>query len=362
LQNAWAGLSGNLREWKEGSMRKYALIKLLGILLSGLICLPAMAADLVVSFSGGAAGDAVKKCYIEPFEKSTGAQVVFEASPNFAKLKAMVKSGNVIWDLAEGFSQEQVVLAGNEGLLEPIDYSKIDTSTVYETALTKYGLGKAFYSTVLGYNSAKYPDGKHPKSWKDFWDVKKFPGRRALRNAPENNLEFALMADGVPPDKLYPLDIDRAFKSLDRIKPYITVWWTSGAQPAQLLTDGEVDMASAWNGRLWAVQKEGAKVGIEWNEGVLMLSSWVIPKGAPHKKTALEFLNFSLNPKLQACYANTVGYPGLSKEAFKYIDPKISPNLPTYPENYKKQVLMNYDWWLHNREKVEELWNKWILK
>ncbi len=343
-------------------MRAKGLIIVSIILFFGFLHQSAIAVDLVLNFSGGAAGEAVKKFYIEPFEKATGKKVIFEAGANFAKLRAMVKSGNVEWDLAEATSQDLIIIGAKEGILEAIDYTIVDKTGIYEEVLHPYGVGKAFYSTVLAYNSAKYPKGKHPKSFKDFWDVGNFPGPRSLQNDPFNNLEFALVADGVPPDKLYPLDIDRAFRSLDRIKPHVRVWWTAGAQPAQLLTDKEVDMASAWNGRIYAIQKQGAQVEIEWNQGMLQFSNWVVPKGAKNKKLAMEFINFTHQPKLQAEYAEFVGYPGLSKKAFEFIKPEFAPNLPTYPEHYRKQVVVNYQWWHENREKVQERWNAWIMK
>jgi len=173
---------------------------------------------------------------------------------------------------------------------------------------------------------------------------------------------MALAADGVPPDKLYPLDVDRAFRSLDRIKPHVRVWWTSGAQPAQLLTDKEVDMASAWNGRIYIIHKQGAKVETQWNEGVLMISGWVVPKGARNAKLAMELINFFLQVEPQVCYAGGMGYPGINKKIFNLLDKEYARNLPTYPENYKKQILANYEWWVDNRDKVQERWNAWMLK
>ena len=101
-----------------------------------------------------------------------------------------------------------------------------------------------------------------------------------MRNHPTDNLEFALIADGVPMDKLYPIDFDRAFKKLDQIKPHVTVWWTTGQQPAQLLLDKEVVLATGWNGRFYDLIKKGAPVEIEWNEGALKQGSFVIPRGA----------------------------------------------------------------------------------
>ena len=157
-----------------------------------------------------------------------------------------------------------------------------------EAYRSPYSVAYEFYSSVLAYSQKKYPEGRTPNSWADFWDVKKFPGRRALRNHPIATLEAALMADGVAPDKLYPLDVDRAFKKLEEIKPHITVWWTSGAQSAQLLNDGEVDMVMAWNGRVSALAKEGAKVAFTYNQGILQSTSLCILKGAPNLATAVK--------------------------------------------------------------------------
>ena len=160
-----------------------------------------------------------------------------------------------------------------------------------EAYRSAYSVAYEFYSSVLAYSQKKYTAEAAPNSWADFWDVKKFPGRRALRNHPIATLEAALMADGVAPDKLYPLDVDRAFKKLEEIKPNITVWWTSGAQSAQLLNDGEVDMVMAWNGRVSALTKEGAKVAYTYNQGILQSTSLCILKDAPNLATAVRFLN-----------------------------------------------------------------------
>jgi putative spermidine/putrescine transport system substrate-binding protein len=323
-----------------------------------------MSAEIVINVSGGAYLETLKKCYFNPFEEATGHKLLYEPGANFGKLRAMVKSGNVEWDMAEAESQDLIIKGVKENILEPIDYNIIvkDEEELYTVALKPYSVGTSFYSTVMGYNLEKYPEGKGPNSWKDFWDVKKFPGPRSLQNTPYNNLEIALLADGVPPDKLYPLDVDRAFRSLDKIKPHITVWWTAGAQPAQLLTDKEVDMASAWNGRLFTIQKEGAKVKTVWNEAILMFGAWVIPKGAKNAKIAMELINFTHKRKNQACFAESVAYPGLNKHIFSLVDKKFAKSLPTYPENFKAQVPVNFEWWAENRDKVQDMWNAWMLK
>ncbi|MEW6262649.1 MAG: ABC transporter substrate-binding protein [Thermodesulfobacteriota bacterium] len=340
------------------------------ILAAGLIWIAgAQAADIVINIDGGANLEAFKKTMFIPYEKATGHKLIYEPGANFAKLRAMVKSGNVVWDVAEAWSQDLVMILGAEGALEPIDYSIVGSGLygvqkddLYQVVVTKYGVGDGFYSTVLGYNAEKFPAGKQPKSWADFWDVQKFPGPRALQNSPFNNIEMALLADGVPKDKLYPLDVDRAFKSLDKIKRHVKVWWESGAQPVQLLKDREVEMTSIWNGRIYTMIKEGAKVGIEWNQAVLMASAWVVPKGAPNKKLAMELIQWCMKPEAQARHAEEIGYPGINKKLFDFMDKKYAANLPTYPANYEVAVIPDYQWWIANREKVTERWQAWMMK
>lgn len=316
--------------------------------------------EVVVNFSGGANGEAMREAYFIPFEKETGIKVIFTSNVDFGKLKAMVMSGAVEWDMTELEGQDEVIIAAKNGWLEPLDYKVIKTEDLLPEGVHPYGIAFAYYSTVLAYPTRL--EGKRPRSWAEFWDVKKFPGARALGNYPWANLEFAVMADGVPPNKLYPLDLDRAFRSLDRIKPHIKVWWKAGAQPAQMLADGEVDFTSAWNGRIFALQQKGVPVAIEWNQGVLHYSSAGIPKGAKNKENAMKFLAFSTRPDRQAQFAKLIPYPGLNRVLYKHLDPSYAKKLPTYPENLKKQVVQNYEWWVQNREKVDARWNEWITK
>ena len=327
-----------------------------------------LAAEIVVNCDGGTNLETLKTTQFKPYEEATGNKIIYDPGANFAKLRAMVKSGNVEWDLAEAWSQDLVMILGQEGVLEEIDYSIVGSGLygvkkedLYDAVTTKWGVGDGFYSTLIGYNAEKFK-GKEPQSWKDFFDVEKLPGPRALQKGPWGNLEFALLADGVPIDKLYPLDVERAFKVLDKIKPHVKVWWESGAQPVQLLNDKEVDMTSIWNGRIYMMIKEGAKVGIQWNQQYLMASAWVVPKGAKNKKLAMELIQWCMKPEPQARHAEIIGYPGINKKLYDYMDVKYASNLPTYPEHYKKAVLPDYQWWLINRDKVTEQWNSWILK
>ena len=160
------------------------------------------------------------------------------------------------------------------GALAPIDYASwkyTDPNDIPKEYMTPTTVGLCLYATVLGYNKETFPEGKQPKSWAEFWDAEKFPGARMLADMASGtpNLEFALIADGVPMDKVFPIDIDRAFKSLSRIKPHIKKFWDTGALSAQMLADKDVVLGSIWNGRLQAIADKGAPVAIEWNQHML---------------------------------------------------------------------------------------------
>jgi putative spermidine/putrescine transport system substrate-binding protein len=316
---------------------------------------------VVFNSSGGALDEAQRKVFSDPFEKETGIRVIHTAPTNFAKLKAMIESNNIEWDITE-LPPRDFVRAVQMGYLEPIDYSVIQKADMVPEFVHSHAVPGGFYSTVMAYNKNKFSADNHPKTWAEYWDVKKFPGRRALRNSPAEHLEIALLADGVPPDKLYPLDVDRAFKSLDKIKPHISVWWTVGAQPAQLLTDGEVDLTTAWNGRITDIQRKGAPVEIEWNQAILALSYYGIVKGAKHKDLAMQYFAFRMRPDRQAEWVKTLPYPGASKKMYDLLDPEVAKILPTYPENLKKAVSVNQEWWLENADKIQERWNAWMLQ
>jgi len=321
---------------------------------------PAKPDHIVVNDSGGAMGTWMRKAYFDAFEKAYGIRVVETSPVDFGKLRAMVESGNVEWTVTEIGGQD-AIRAERLGLVERIDDTIVDRSKFPAEARSPYVFAASVYSTVLAYRKDVFK-GEHPKTWADFWDVKRFPGPRSLRNHPVDNLEFALLIDGVAPDKLYPLDLDRAFKKLDEIKPFVTVWWTTGAQPAQLLLDKEVVLASGWNGRFFDLLIKEAPIDIEWDGGALKQGSFVIPKGAKDAYWGQKFLAMMADPKLEAIYGNALGYPGLNADSIQHMDPKVAPLLPTEPSNLKKQFWISDKWWADNGAQAIERWNQWMLK
>lgn len=317
---------------------------------------------LVVNASGGAMADAMEAVFVKPFTEQTGIKVVLTSPVDFGKLKAMVESQNLEWDITELGGQDYPA-AVKQGLLEPLDFAKIDISGYVEGGAGDYGIGTLYYSSVLGYRTDAFPDGNFPQSMADFWNVEKFPGPRSLRNHPVDNLEWALLVDGVPRDKLYPLDVERAFKKLDEIKPHVTVWWESGAQPAQLLLDNEVVMATAWNGRLFAIHQQGAPVETVWQDGILKLTYFCIPKGATERlDAAYKFLSFLASPQAQAEYAKLIPYSGPNQESFKLLPADLIPHLPTSPQNYPLQIVLDGGWWAENLSAMLERWSQWMLE
>jgi len=322
---------------------------------------PAKPAEIVVNASGGAQEAGARKAFYEEFEKRTGIKVVSSSPPNFAKLVAMVRSGNVEWAITE-LDIEEAIRAEQMGLLEPLDEKLIDRSKFPpEARARKYIFSRSVYSTVMGYRTDAWPAGQGPKDWKDFWDTARFPGPRTMQNRPVDNLEFALLADGVAADKLYPIDVDRAFRKLDRIKPHVTVWWKTGAQSAQLLIEKEVVLGTAWNGRYYAAVSRGSPIHVVWNQGSIKESAFVIPKGAKDAYWAQRLFAVMTEAKLQAVYANNATYPGLNLDSVQFIDPKIQPHLPTHPDNLGRQFWQDARWWADNGAAMEERWAKWVI-
>jgi putative spermidine/putrescine transport system substrate-binding protein len=322
----------------------------------------AQSKQIVVSDPGGPYTTAYREAFYDPFEKATGIKVVSVAreSQPVAQFAAMVQTKNYVWDVTTLTLSADIPYLESKGLLEPIGLKASDYPNMMAEAITPNWLGVDVYSTVLAYRTDKFGQNG-PKSWADFWDVKRFPGRRCLRRSPLDTLEQALLADGVPLDKLYPLDVDRAFRSLDKIKPHINIWWTSGAQAMQAIQSGDVDMISAWNGRAQAAKDGGAPVAIVWNQGLYSIEGWGIPKGTPRADAAKQFVRFCADAKRQALLTRTLAYGPTNKNAFETISAERATILPTAPDNIRGMCLPSPQWWEENRQKVTERFNSWII-
>jgi len=318
-------------------------------LVATLWAAPALAASGQITFvsQGGSYQEAQTKAILDPAAKLLDITVNQDSIPDaYPAIKAQAAAGKPIWDVVDT-PTSNCLRGGKEGLIEKLDFSKIpNAATMPEKYRTPYSAAYEFYSTVIAYNK-KTLGKKIPKNWADFWNVKDFPGTRALRNDPQATLEAALLADGVPRDKLYPLDVDRAFRKLQQIKPDIAVWWTSGGQSAQLLHDGEVDMEMIWNGRASTVRKDDPDVDFTFNDGLLQNTQLCVLKNAPNLPAAMKFLNAAFSPDLQANLPLYIDYGPGNPAAFKTgkITPQRAAELPSSPENAAKQALLSEEWW-----------------
>lgn len=302
---------------------------------------------------GGAFDDARKKAWFDPFERDTGIKIVLVPTTN-AKLMASIKVGQPEADITF-ISGGEVPSWIDKGVVEKVDYSLFSEETlagIPEEARREYSFRSNVYSVVPAYSTNKFPEGtKHPENWVDIYDVAKFPGKRALPNCGNilhgALLEGALMGDGVAPEELYPLDLERAFAKLTEIAPNVGRWWgwDEGALAPQSLIDGEADMGAAWNGRIVNLQKEGAPVALSWDQSLLQHDDWVIVKNSPNKVNAAKFLAYIARPEAQAAFAEAIPYGPANRDAFKLLPKELAENLPGGPGVAEKQVNQNYDWW-----------------
>ena len=279
----------------------------------------AWAQELTVVSFGGAYQEVQSKTLFQPAGKAMNIKVKEETYTGIADLRLKVKAGAVTWDVVASGSGS-AARAAAEGILEKLDYKIIDISSFAPGLATEHCVGGDVFSTVMAWNTKTYGD-KGPQNWADFWDVKKFPGKRAYRKAVPGALEPALMADGVPANKVYevlsaPGGIERAIKKIKELKPHIAVWWSSGAQHAQLMKDGEVDMVTGWNGRFDVVAKDGGKVAYTFNQALLDYDCYGIPKGAPNKDLAMKFLAEISKAPYQAEFSKLITYGPTNKKAY----------------------------------------------
>ncbi len=324
----------------------------------------AEARDLTVTSWGGSYQDAQREVYFQPFMSQTGTKLVEDSwNGGVGALRAKVEGGNADWDVVQ-VEAEELVLGCEEGLFEELDWAALGGRDKFiPAAVHDCGVGAIVWTTLITYDGAKLKDG--PKSWADFWDVQKFPGKRGLRRGPKYTLEFALMADGVEPSQVYQLlgtdaGVDRAFKKLDQIKPHM-VWWEAGAQPLQLLASGEVAMTSAYNARVTAANKsDNRDFRIVWPGGVYAVDSWVILRDSPNREAGMDLIAFMSDPTRQKDLPPKVPYGVTAKEATALVDPAVLPIMPTESGNLAVGLELDTEFWVANVERLTERFNAWI--
>jgi putative spermidine/putrescine transport system substrate-binding protein len=337
---------------------------------------------MVVVSWGGAYTKSQQRAYHEPYMAANpGITIVNDdsASEGASKLRAQVEAGNVTWDLLDAEAPNSITLC-DEGLVEEIDFDK-DLAPAPDGTLASVDFGKAIispcfipqiaYSTTLGYRSDIFEVG--PTKMADVFDLKKFPGKRALEKRPDPNMEWALIADGVPVEDVYKVlsteaGVKRAFAKLDTIKDQV-IWWTKGAQPMQLLADGEVAFGSSYNGRLFeAIEVNKQPIKMLWDAQAIQLDGWVVPKDAPNKAEVMKYLRWATDTQRLADQAKYISYgplrassaPMVGKHADLGID--MGPHMPTAPANVKGALWYDFEWWADNKDDMAERFESWLAK
>jgi putative spermidine/putrescine transport system substrate-binding protein len=299
----------------------------------------------------------------EPFTQRTGIPVVYQDPYTFAKLRAMHEAKAMQVDVVSVQGGE-MYQAKRRNMLMPLDFNVIDRSALDARQL-RHGnaIGAHTLSHVVCYSKKKWPGEHHPKSWADFWDVDKFPGRRVLRREEVWVTEAALKADGVKDSEFYPIDVARAFRSLDRIKPHVKAWYYDNSQAQQLMEQEEVDLIAMMNGRATdSILNAKAPFEIVWNEAICEggVQGWIVPVGCPNPKGAMKFLDIVGRAEYEAMFARLIYYGPQNPRAYDLLEPAIAKLMPTYPDNEKLAHIINFEWWADNLPMMQRRFQLWL--
>ena len=327
----------------------------------------AQSKEVVVVTTGGAYGALLDRLFFKPFTEETGItvrQVSASTSEAWAKLAAMEQVGKVEWDLLSGLDAD---LLARQDIVARIDCTKLPITA--EAALPgtcqDYGVVRVVGTNgTLTYNKEEFPNGG-PQSWADLFDAEKFPGPRGLMDSgtPWDMLAIALLADGVPADKLYPLDLDRAFAKLDKIKPHVAVWWKSGDQSQQMFRSGEVVAGVLWSGRAFMLKKEGQPIEVVLPGSIRANGYWMVAKNAPNHDNALKLIDYFMkSPQAHVEFRRENLNDTMNKAAIDLLTPEERAAAFTSPDNLNSLIVPDYEWIAKNRETIMERWKTWIAQ
>ncbi|MCC7276487.1 MAG: ABC transporter substrate-binding protein [Alphaproteobacteria bacterium] len=323
----------------------------------------AAAKELVIANWGGPARDAYANILGAPFEKATGIKVVIDGTgPLPSKVKAMVDSGAVVWDICDMDTAKTLVLA-KQNAIEPIDYTIVDKAKLPPKGAYEYGSASYILSYVLTYNKQKVASA--PSSWKDFWDVKKFPGTRTVRKQPDGMLESVMLAAGRAKNEVYPIDLKLVVAKIRELKANL-IAWSSGSQSQEMFHQGEVVMGNLWHTRATILHRESAgRLTWTWNEALLSYSMWNVPRKNPAgREAAMRFLASAQDPQQQVDLLRAMGSGPVNPAAAALVPHDLKMFDPGQPAAVAVQVAHNPFWYeepsgrgnLTNDALAREMW------
>ena len=338
--------------------------------IAGLVMTNTVSADFISVNYGGAMSNAAWHALEKPFMDKTGIKVTPEVyNGGLAQIKSQIESGKVTWGVVQS-SVSSAMQGCDEGLLEPLPKLPAGSNGVaaeqdfFEGSLGECHVAIISWSNIVAFNKDKFP-GEKPSTIQDFFDVNKFPGKRGMRKDAIVNLEWALMADGVAKKDVYkvlkaPGGVDRAFAKLDTIKDHL-VLWTAGAQPPQMLADGEVVMSTAYNGRIYnAMIKENKPFEIIWDGQVADYDVLIVPKGTPNKEQVFEFIKFATSEAQGVKMLEYISYGPGRKSAYAKVPESILPHLSSNPANMAQGISLDTEYWSYNRDELKERFITWV--
>lgn len=352
--------------YKQGRLTRRGVLLALGALglspMLGAGRAGAAPKEIVVVNWGGRAAEVIKEVLADTYTAATDIPVVIDGSgPSAGRIRAMVESGAVVWDLCDSGAGSAIIL-GEAGVTEAIDYSIVDKSKVLEGTAYEFGVGNYVYSYVLASNP-KMLGGNGPQSWEDVWNVKDFPGMRTFRKSVRGMLESATMAQGVAPKDVYEVlgtqdGIDAAIAKFRALRENIIVWG-SGSDSQNLFLQEEVAMGNIWSTRAHLLKDEmdADSFTVTFNGGVMAPGIWVVPKGNPAGATAaMELIKFGQDPKLQVKWLELIGSGPINPDAAALVPANLQKWNPSSPENLVNQILYNDEWYAKNQTSAEELY------
>lgn len=313
---------------------------------------------LVIVNWGGGVGEAKKKVYYDPFTKETGVPVIPVYGPELAKIRAQVQNKDVEWDVVD-LVDSWVAVGEHLGLYEEIDTSIVPMDRISPLARRKYELGTHFYAGVMARSTDRFTADKRPATWADFWNAEKFPGRRGLRNRIGETLEIALLADGVPAESVYPCDIERAFRALDKIKPHVRQWIAQTPQTTSLIQSNEVDFTYTYVSRVYEGTKSHMAIDFSPQQNLIGRNWQAIIKGTKNKSAAMRFSEFVTRPERQLAFCNITGHAPVANGVAEKINPAILPWVPK--PTAKGNLVLDPDWWFGKEEALTSRFKEWLL-
>lgn len=301
--------------------------------------------------------DSLNECFFDAFTRDTGCAVehVSLGRDGVESIQNQVESGEIQWDVVL-MPSSQVLQLSNVGVLAAIDYDVVIGDNLYPELMMQHGVGAMMYSTTMVYSVSQETP---PKDWADFWDLSLYDGTRALRRSPVGSLEFALLADGVPKDELYPLDVERAFSVLESLRE-ATLFYEDGRQPVELIRTGQVGLASAWTVRT-SLPDVSSLVLTQWNGGMVSADAWVSPRGSANADVAMSFINYATRAVPTANFSGQQPFGPVNKDALELIPDDVVEGLPNSPEHLEVQFFENWSYWRDRRADLVARFEEWLL-